>query len=279
MQDTLSNSTKIASKYYYNKLAIGFFSSIVLEQYISTKACFEHPTLDLGCADGIFGKMLKETGILNKIDISLDYSFTNLCKFNPSESENIICGDAKLLPLKSSKFSSVFANCVIASVPVMDEREVDNMLSEVCRVLLDTGLFVLTVPTDFFVRNLIVPKLLKNIGGKKLSARYVSWLERNVQHYKVFESDKWLKKLEDAHFQIQSVSYFFSPYQGFWWNIFTLPLFSFWFKFFAYLKLPSINKRTTSILSKIFRFILVKEPENKPGEAGFILIAARKINS
>ena len=164
----ISDPSKVAAKYYINRIAQGLFFSIALEKYTQSGIHFVHPVLDIGSGNGIFGNMLKEIGMIDSIDISLDFSLNNLQELKKNGGYNITCGDVISLPIKEASLASVFANCVVASVPTKNDSDIDQIFSEVYRILIMSGLFVLTVPTIRFNRNLIVPKVLNMVGASKL---------------------------------------------------------------------------------------------------------------
>lgn len=268
----------IAAKYYVNRIAQAWFFSIVLEKFTQAKIRFESPVFDLGCGNGIFGRMLKEMRLVESIELSLDYSKENLVELKKYTKNKLACGDAASLPIKSNYASTVLANCVISSIPTNNESDIDKIISEVHRVLTRQGLFLLTVPTTWFNKNLIITKIIESISTPSLKMKYLKWLEKNVDHYQVYDKKKWLTKLELSNFRIEKVEFFFTPHQGFWWNIFTLPFISFWFKLLNSINIEIINKQVIVFLEKFFRKILSKEgnSDHNNETAGFILIAAYK---
>lgn len=177
------------------------------------------------------------------------------------------------MPLKSGTLASVIANGTLESI----ESDVNQVILEVYRVLVEPGLFVLTVPNSRFNQNLLIPRILSKIGAYQLIRRYLEWLDRRLLHYQVFDEKIWLKKLKDANFHIEQVHYYFTPYQAWWWNLFTL--YPSWFKRLKIIKNTLGRTKIARIQEKVFRWVLTKEPSSicKREQAGYLLIVARKI--
>lgn len=268
------DNLRIASRYYYFKSFLAFFRSFELEEYTRAGVRFEHPVMDLGCGDGTFATMLQETGLLDSTDVSIDYSMNDLLAARKA-GHVAIQGDAMRLPFRNDTFASVLANGVLCGV-----KGIDQSISEVYRVLVDKGVWVLTVPTPWFNQNLLIPKMLRKVGLPGLATRYLERLNPRCFHYHMFDEQTWLKKLEQARFHVEQVRYYFTPHEAFWWS---LMLGYSPFRVFAFSRILEarwIKRLAARITEKMFRPIFEKERSltqvHRRNQAGYLLIAARK---
>jgi SAM-dependent methyltransferase len=274
-----TNSCQTATHHYYFQPSTAFFRSFELDVYASAGIHFQHPTLDLGCGDGIFAHMLQDAGILDSTDLAIDYSFDKLSQVHGKKPRSkLFQADVRALPFKSNQFSSIVSNGVICCINSDNEAAVNQAFAEAHRVLNDEGTFILTTFTSQFERNLLVPKILRSLGMCQLASKYVTRMTRGLGHYQVFDAETWIKKLQDCHFDIRQVHYYFSPYQGLWWNFFTLPPVSFWFKRLKNRRLRLLRYFSTFLLARFFELILRtrRNPDTIPETAGYVLIAAQK---
>lgn len=269
------NSLRISTDYYYYKPVSAFFRSFELDEYASANVSFEHPVMDMGCGDGTFAAMLQEKGILDSVDIAIDYSGNDLSKVKKNVECSVSQADARALPFKSDILKSVFANGVIAGVP----PDVDLALKEVYRVLVEKGLFVLTVPTPRFSQNLVIPRMLRKVGALWLEKYYLTRVDRRLGRWRVLDEEIWVKKLQQANFHIEQVRYYFTPRQAFWYSL----LFPRFFQVFAFLKMLRmrwVRQVTARILEKLLRPIYKKEQPlanvHRRDQVGMLLIVARK---
>lgn len=272
------DSLMIATEKYYWKPAWSVFCSFQLEEYARAGINFEHPVMDLGCGDGTFAMMLQERGLLDSVDFAFDYSEEQLSSLKMSPRCSVFRADARTLPLKSGTLGTVIATGVLCCL----ETDIDRSISEVYRVLNHKGLFVLTLPTSHFNRNLAIPKFYSKIGASQLANQYLADLDRGLGHHHLLDEEKWLKKLKEAHFHVEQVRYFFTPCQGFWWDLLTLQIFRV-FAISKILRLESVKQLAARIQEKFFRTVFEKEQllgqRQKQDEAGYILVVARKKKS
>lgn len=106
---------RIATEYFWNRPPDAFFAAFEIEIYVRSRVQFKHPLLDLGCGDGTFTKTLQEIGVIDSVDLALDYSMKNLLEIKNTAC-GIIQGDARALPLKSGTLASVIANGTLESI-------------------------------------------------------------------------------------------------------------------------------------------------------------------
>jgi 2-polyprenyl-3-methyl-5-hydroxy-6-metoxy-1,4-benzoquinol methylase len=93
------DSLKIATEAYYWKPGKALFEAVEVEQYARAGVRFAHPILDLGCGDGTFSAMLRSRGVLDAVDVALDYSWKSLAHAQPHAAWGTIQADTRALPL------------------------------------------------------------------------------------------------------------------------------------------------------------------------------------
>lgn len=270
------DSLHVSTKYYFWKPNLAFFRGFELEEYVRTNVNFRHPILDLGGGDGIFSAMLQEIGVIDYLDISIDYAHKDILQSRKNTiCSNALQGDARWLPLKSGVIGTVFANGVLSAIP----PELDQAIKEVWRVLDEKGIFIVTVPIPRFNQNLIIPKVLRKVKLHWMADKYVTRIDRRLGRHRVLKQEVWLEKLKQAGFCIDQVCYYFTPRQALYWNL-LMPHF---FRVFSFLKIFKsfwIRQLMSSILEKIFRPVFEKEKlltlEQKKDRSGCLLIVARK---
>jgi len=273
-----ADSVRVVTQHYYWKPVWSAFRIFEVEEYARAGVSFEGPVLDLGCGDGVFAAMLRDRGLLDIVDVGLDYSITDLSEVKRKE-VTAVQGDIRTLPLKTNAMKSVFANGVCGSLKADDEIDLSRMMAEVHRILSDHGLFVLTVPTRWFDENLVIPQFYRKIGASWLASQYLRRSNRGLTHYWIFDENEWLKKLKEARFHVEQVRYYFTPRQARWWTLLSLQI----FRVFAVSKLLGVRwlKHGAAFFQqKMFQRIFGAEQslpqEYKRARAGFLLIVARK---
>jgi SAM-dependent methyltransferase len=274
-------SVNSVTENYYWKPVWSIFRIFELEEYARAELFFEHPILDFGCGDGTFARILRQRGIVDYVDVALDYSIRDLPRARRLAACSVVQADIGALPLKTATFASTFANGVFGSAMANGERDIDRSLAEACRVLADNGLFVLSVPTLWFDKNLIIPRIYKQIGASWLAERYLARIHHGLSHYWLFDEGTWVKKIENANFSIEQVRYYFTPRQAHWWTLLSLQI----FRVFAISKLlgiPFFQHKAAYIQQRMFQrvFNLEQSVEQvyKKQRAGFLLIVARKLS-
>jgi SAM-dependent methyltransferase len=273
-----TDSVRVVTQHYYWKPVWSVFRIFEVEEYARAGVSFASPVMDLGCGDGVFASMLRDRGLLDIIDVGLDYCIRDLSEVKQKEM-TAVQGDIRTLPLKTNAMKSVFANGVLGSLKANDEADLNRVMAEVHRILSEHGLFVLTVPTRCFDKNLVIPQFYRSIGASWLASQYLRRSNRGLTHYWIFDENEWRKKLQEACFRVEQVRYYFTPHQARWWTLLSLQI----FRVFAVSKLLGVRwlKQGAAFLQqKMFQRIFVAEQslpqEDKRERAGFLLIVARK---
>ncbi len=167
--------------------------SRLLSYYIDKN---EGPFLDLGCGDGNFGRTL---GLSEVYGIDIDEAAIK-ANINNGYKEALIANAAKT-PYSDSFFGTVFSNCAIEHMDGLDD-----VLTEVRRVLKDRGKFIFTAPSSRFLQVLKTDETLEDVGLN--SDDRIDEYNRFHHHVNIFDLEKWRQILESAGFKMLSYEYY-----------------------------------------------------------------------
>jgi ubiquinone/menaquinone biosynthesis C-methylase UbiE len=178
--------------------------------------------LDVGCGNGLFVVELAKRGAeVYGVDLSqaaLDVAQTRCQRANLRHRVSLIKAPASEMPFLESYFDCAICNSVLEHIP--DDLAV---LKEINRVLKAGGLLVLTVPTDFEMRDKVPLRLAKAllrlphgvrlaIGSQELAesksyAEYCELLCRRYAHARLGYSLKDIeRKLGSAGFRMEALT-------------------------------------------------------------------------
>ena len=161
------------------------------------------PILDLGIGDGHFTSIT----FSEDIKVGLDPWFTELREAKKTHGcENHVCSFGDHIPLKSGYFSTVYSNSVLEHI-----ESLDPVLSEVNRILVRNGKFIITVPNDNFTKNLSVGKWLNSLGMKRLALSYQRFFNRISRHRHPDSVLDWEHRIRAAGFKIIKSWNYFPP--------------------------------------------------------------------
>ena len=160
------------------------------------------PVLDIGCGDGHFAQVTIKHAAVG-IDIA-HHSLVEAKRRGVYEALNV--ASACRIPYRSGSFGAVLANCAVEHIPKLDE-----VFSEVARVLRPGGQFVFSVPTDQHNANLWTAQLLDRVGAKGLARRYRGWFTRLQVHYHLYSPDEWQRRIESHGFKVTMRRGYLSP--------------------------------------------------------------------
>jgi len=168
--------------------------SRILSDYIE-KA--EGPFLDLGCGNGTFGRSL---ALKDVYGLDIDEKVIKNTS-NNGYYKKVLPAAASDNPFPDSFFGTVFANCALEH---MDK--IDQVISEVRRVLKRDGKFIFTVPTRQFLYVIEKDKVIKGFGlnSKESIARY----NEIHHHVNILDYEEWKKKIENRGFKILKYGYY-----------------------------------------------------------------------
>lgn len=153
---------------------------------------FERPMLDLGCGDGSFSKILFGTGSPGIFGCDISDKSVAAAKLS-GVYEDASVANASELPFPDSFFKCVFSNCVLEHI--VDDISV---VGEISRVLMDGGVMIFTVPSEYFVPNL---------GNQ--NAGYIKRINDSLEHFHYRSPDEWSALLNSKGLAIERASYFF----------------------------------------------------------------------
>lgn len=162
----------------------------------------EKPVLDLGCGDGVFASVAFPDGVFAGVDPDPE----SLKEARGKKAhKHLIAGLAGDLPFADNSFRTVIANCVLEHIP-----DIDTALSECARILKTDGLFVLTVPSRYFSRMLLVTGILTRMGFARQGLRYARWFHRISRHYHKNGPRLWQARLIRHGFRVVGWNYYLS---------------------------------------------------------------------
>lgn len=201
-------------EHYYYKPAHAFFRTIELRVILDTSETFQSPVLDLGCGDGIFMSLITAGPVAAGIDLSSDA----IAKARRRAiHEDLRVGSATALPFADASFATVFSNCVIEHIP-----QIDDVISEVSRVLRPGGTFLFTVPSHYFDEYLFFSQLYRKLGLRKRADRYPIKLDKRIKQIHKQTPLWWEEKLASSGLKVRSSHYYVpKPALGVW-NILSL---------------------------------------------------------
>jgi SAM-dependent methyltransferase len=159
------------------------------------------PILDLGCGDGALARLLFQDPIVAGIDVNR----REVARARRSGIyRHALCVSATALPFASESFASVFSNCVLEHVDMLDRA-----LVEIHRVLRPGGALLTTVPTPRWESDGPLPAL-RRVGLHALSDRMNDILRRLWHHVTVEEEEGWRRRLARAGMTLRV----WEPYMG-----------------------------------------------------------------
>lgn len=168
---------------------------------------FNKPILDIGIGNGRMTKFIFRKA--PKIDVGIDNDKSGLEEARKANRyEKVMFANAEKMPFKDGFFKTVVSNSTFEHI----SNDL-SAVSEVGRVLMDGGLFYLTVPSEFF------PKWILEIDNKE------KLMEFNIRadhlHYRPIE--EWKRYFKKNNLELIFCKYYF-PKKTFtiWYRLFKL---------------------------------------------------------
>jgi len=158
------------------------------------------PILDVGCGDGLFAKITFQ----KQIDCGLEVS--NHAAIEAQQTKiykKVTAYDGKIFPFPDKSFNSVFSNSVLEHT-----ADLNQVVSEIGRVLKNNGTFLFTVPTNKF------PSYL--LGSKLLGKTYEDWHNRKARHFHLESKKSWVERLKKYRFEILDFQYYLNNKPAMW---------------------------------------------------------------
>ncbi len=160
------------------------------------------PLLDIGCGDGHFAAVT-----IKHAAVGIDIAHPSLVEAKRrGVYDTLDVASAWNIPYRSGSFGAVLANCAVEHMPKLDQ-----VFSEVARVLRPGGKFVFSVPTDQHNQNLWTAQLLDRVGAKGLAKRYRDWFTRVQVHFHMYSPDEWQRRIEAHGFKVTVRRGYLSP--------------------------------------------------------------------
>jgi len=161
------------------------------------------PLLDVGCGDGAFA----ETTFDKKITVGFDPAYKSVREAAKREAYlYLLCAQGAALPFPDAFFATVISNSVLEHIP-----ELDEVLSEISRVLRLGGTFLFSVPNDQLLKNLSISKALDKLKLHQLASCYRKFFNKISRHYHADSIEVWKERLAKHGFRIVQGWNYFSP--------------------------------------------------------------------
>ena len=153
------------------------------------------PTLDVGCGDGHFASLT----FSRKIDVGLDPWHAPIQEAGRQGIYRLLVqAEGARSPFPPGYFSSAFSNSVLEHIP-----HVENVLSDLARVLKPGAPFYFCVPNERYFSELALGRLLGNT--------YRDWFRHISRVCHADSPDVWQNRLEQAGFFLEKYWHYFSP--------------------------------------------------------------------
>jgi SAM-dependent methyltransferase len=187
-----TDTLKVYLQYAPNALAV----ERSWEIEILTSENLDRPILDLGCGEGIFGKILTTY----PIEFGLDPNLRELSRARKLGAyKKLIHANGNNIPLESDSIQTVISNSTLEHIPNLDE-----VMIEIRRVLKKKGHLYVTLPTDKFDHYAIVSLALDKLRLPKLAIRYRKRFNRFWAHYNFMNPHEWEKYFNALGFEVES---------------------------------------------------------------------------
>jgi SAM-dependent methyltransferase len=173
-----------------------------IELRAAGKLRYERPLLDLGCGDGLIGRVL--FGSQGQADVGLDPWIDQLRRAAKLDIyRRVDQGGGDALPYPNGYFSMVFSNSVLEHIP-----DVMPVVHEVTRVLRAEGRFIFTVPSDAFRRMLDGYLQRMEAGDPEGAEAYARAVDERLEHHHYHTPTEWEVLLSDAGMSLLTAEYY-----------------------------------------------------------------------
>ncbi|MGE5221399.1 MAG: class I SAM-dependent methyltransferase [Omnitrophica WOR_2 bacterium] len=161
------------------------------------------PVLDVGCGDGHFASIAFDS----PIDVGLDPWYRPV---HEAAGRGGYCylvqADGGKMPFPDAYFNSAISNSVLEHIP-----HVEAVLADTARVLKPGSLFLFCVPNPAYYSELALPRILQQVGLKRLGQAYIHWFGRISRVVHADTPETWQRRLEQAGFQLERWWHYLSP--------------------------------------------------------------------
>lgn len=190
MTSSLSQSVDYLSNV---PLALGL--ERLAEAYLYEKLELSKPILDLGCGDGLFARLAFNDGI----DFGLDPDERELEIAGSTDGpySRVIRSLGSEIPLADSSVGTVFSNSVLEHI-----ENLGPVLEDVFRILVPSGSFVVTVPSDKFEEYGALARILGHLNLNRTKRAWCRFYNTFWRHYHAYDEASWRTVFESAGFEI-----------------------------------------------------------------------------
>jgi len=171
---------------------------------------FEAPALDVGAGDGHFASAAFGRAV--EFGVDLDSSRMKEARGRRVYRVLIRAG-AEALPFADGAVATVLCNSALEHMP-----EAEAALAEMARVLRPGGRLILSVPTDRFEANFLIPALLRSVGLRGAAERYARWFRAKQKHYWLLSREEWIATVERAGLRVESARRYMSARATKWFE-------------------------------------------------------------
>lgn len=189
---------------YYHVPEMTIHKSLELEMFLQQH--YNGSGLDLGCGDGLVGGLLIWHGGLSKLHglDSKDFG----CGVLGNGYTSFTMGDMQVLPYASQSFDYAISICVIEHVP-----DLENMLSEIARVLKSEGRLFFSTPSPLFRESTLGYRFFTALKMPKKAEVFKLEKDINSIQYHYLSEAEWNSALQNAGFTDIEIQHFFSRSQ------------------------------------------------------------------
>jgi len=161
--------------------ALAAVRSAESQQYAEVECVSPH--VDLGCGDGLFGKVA-----LQSPGIGVDRSLRALRYARQRRAyDALVCADLCALPFGDGTVATVTANSVLEHI-----TDIDEALRETSRVLAKDGRAVIAVPTQRAEESFAGHAILCRLGMPRIADRYVKLYDLLFGQRHMISRGEWL---------------------------------------------------------------------------------------
>jgi SAM-dependent methyltransferase len=165
---------------------------------------FRGRVLDLGCGDGSLSRVVfgAEAGGCTLVGIEPDSGDAERAR-RAALYQTVHHASGASIPETDGSFDMVFSNSVLEHI-----REIEQVLSEVGRVLKPGGKFILTVPSDGF-QDCLAGGLLMRALARRRGETTTQAIDRRLQHHRYWSAEEWHRALDPVKLRIEAAHRYF----------------------------------------------------------------------
>jgi SAM-dependent methyltransferase len=185
---------------YWFAPPVGLWRAVELR--VAAGEQYNRPLLDLGCGDGLVGRVLFGTG--KTVDVGLDRWANQVRRaVRSGVYRHVHVADGHRLPYPTGTFATVYSNSVLEHI-----SDVGSVVREAGRVLRIGGRFIFTVPSDAF-RHLLDGYARRMAAGDILGAeRYAAGVDTRLEHLHYHTPAEWQRLLVTAGMTLIKARYY-----------------------------------------------------------------------